>query len=222
MFLRNAWYVACWSHELSGDGMLARRMLGEDVLLYRLASGGVAVLADRCSHRLAPLSLGRREGDAVRCMYHGLLFDGGGRCLEIPQQDRIPDRAHIRCFPVVERDLFVWVWMGDPALAQGVSPPDCHRQDDPAWRSIPATMDYAADYRLIMDNLLDFSHLTYVHETSLGGSKTIAQTRPAIEPIEGGLRLTRWYRGEPTLAPYLEGLFDDIMATSGMEMQAII
>ncbi|HTI68029.1 MAG TPA: aromatic ring-hydroxylating dioxygenase subunit alpha [Caulobacteraceae bacterium] len=208
MFLRDCWYVAAWEHELAGEGLLARRIVGDRVVLYRRADGGVAALADACSHRLAPLSLGRREGDRVRCMYHGLLFDGGGRCVEIPGQDRIAERAHIRSYPVVERDRFIWIWMGDPALADPAAIPDCHWQADPGWRSIPATMHYKADYRLIADNLLDFSHLSFVHENSLGGSSTIALTRPKIDLIDGGLRLTRWYLGEPDLAPYLRGLAD--------------
>ena len=208
MFLRNAWHVAAWDHELDRQGVLARKLLGERLILYRQAAGAVAALTDACSHRLAPLSAGRREGDTVRCMYHGLRFDAGGRCVEIPGQDRIPDRAHIRSYPVVERDRFAWIWMGDPALADPATIPYGHWQDDPAWRSIPATMRYAADYRLIMDNQLDFSHLSFVHENSLGGSSTIAQTRPVIEPIDGGLRLTRWYLNEPDLAPYLAGLTD--------------
>ena len=208
MFPKNAWYVAAWSHELDKMGLVARRIIGERLILYRRSDGGVAALTDACSHRLAPLSLGRREGDTVRCMYHGLKFDALGRCVEIPGQERVPDRAHIRSYPVVERDRFAWIWMGDAALADPAAIPDCHWQDDPAWRSIPATMHYKADYRLIMDNQLDFSHLTYVHENSLGGSATIAQTRPRIEPIESGLRLTRWYLNEPELAPYLKGLSD--------------
>ena len=208
-FLKDCWYVAAWDFELvAGEGMLARQIVGERLILFRTAAGPVAALTDACSHRLAPLSLGRREGDRVRCMYHGLLFDTGGRCLEAPGQERISERAHIRTYPVVERDRFVWIWMGDAAKADPATIPDCHWQVDPAWRGIPATMDYRADYRLIMDNLLDFSHLSFVHETSLGGSRTIADTKPKVDLIDGGLRLTRWYLNEPELAPYLEGLAD--------------
>jgi phenylpropionate dioxygenase-like ring-hydroxylating dioxygenase large terminal subunit len=206
MFLKNCWYVAAWSDELDQTGMLSRRLLGEQVLLYRRGDGTPAALVDRCSHRAAPLSIGRREGDAVRCMYHGLLFGADGRCVEIPGQERISPAAHVRAFPLVERDRFVWIWMGDPALADPAAIPDCHWQDDPAWRSLPATMHYKSDYRLIMDNQLDFSHLSFVHETTLGGSLTIAHTRPVIEPTQNGLRLTRWYLNEPELAPFLRGV----------------
>jgi phenylpropionate dioxygenase-like ring-hydroxylating dioxygenase large terminal subunit len=208
MFPTDCWYVAAWAHELDQTGMLSRRLASESVLLWRNADGTPAAVVDRCSHRAAPLSIGRREGDSVRCMYHGLVFGPDGACAYIPGQDRISASANIRAFPLVERDLFVWIWMGDPALADPATIPDCHWQVDPAWRSLPGYMHYQADYRLIMDNQLDFSHLSFVHENSLGGSRAIAETLPKIEPTKEGLRLTRWYLNEPDLAPYLRGVAD--------------
>lgn len=206
MFLRNCWYVAAWSDEVRGEILLSRKLLGEQVLLYRQEGGGVGALIDRCSHRFAPLSIGRREGDCVRCMYHGLVFSADGACVEEPGRTRPSPNTAIRSYPVVERYRQIWIWMGEPALADPGLIPDCHWQDDPAWRSNPAYIHYDADYRLIMDNQLDFSHLSFVHENTLGGSLTIAETRPKIDQIEGGIRITRWYRDEPELAPYLRGL----------------
>lgn len=206
MFLKNCWYVAAWAHEVQGDVLLSRKLLGEQVLLYRQESGAAAALVDRCSHRFAPLSIGRREGDYVRCMYHGLVFDAAGACVEEPGRTRPSPGTAIRSYPLVERYKQLWIWMGDPALADPALIPDCHWQDDPAWRSIPAYIHYDADYRLIMDNQLDFSHLSFVHEGTLGGSRKIAETRPKIETTAQGLRLTRWYLNEPDLAPYLQGV----------------
>lgn len=205
MFIRNAWYVGAWGHEVQGEDLLSRKLLGETVLFYRTSGGEVAVLRDRCSHRFAPLSMGRREGDRIRCMYHGLVFDAAGRCVEEPGRPCVSADTDVHRYPTVERYRQVWVWMGDPALADPALIPDCGYQDDPAWSSIPAYIHYKADYRLILDNLLDFSHLAFVHENTLGGSPAIAAVHPKIEKIDGGVRLTRWYVGEPEIAPYLRG-----------------
>ncbi len=208
MFLKNCWYVAAWGHEVAGDGLLSRKILGEQVLLYRQRNGEAAALIDRCSHRFAPLSKGRREGDYVRCMYHGLVFNADGLCVEEPGRDQPSDNTSIRSYPLVEKYKMLWIWMGDAQRADPSLIPDCHWQDDPAWRSIPAYIHYEADYRLIMDNQLDFSHLSFVHENTLGGSRKIAETVPTLEAIEGGIRLTRWYLNEPEIAPYLRGVVD--------------
>src|SRR5436305_1671389 len=97
MFLKNCWYVACWDHELIDGKLLARTLLEEPVLLYKAETGRVVALKDRCCHRGAPLSLGRREGECVRCMYHGLKFDPSGKCIQIPGQEksRNVDRRNI-------------------------------------------------------------------------------------------------------------------------------
>ncbi|HWI86454.1 MAG TPA: Rieske 2Fe-2S domain-containing protein, partial [Sphingomonas sp.] len=205
MFLQNCWYVGAWAHEVAGDIMLARKLLGEPVLFYRTTAGKAVALRDRCSHRFAPLSIGRKEGDCVRCMYHGLVFDETGTCIEEPGRARPSPRLDIRSYPVVERWKQLWIWMGDPEKADPDLIPDCHHQDSPEWNSVPKYMHYKADYRLILDNLLDFSHLTFVHENTLGGSKAMAEIKPKVERIEGGTRLTRWYLDEPEIAPYLRG-----------------
>ncbi len=205
MFIRNAWYVGAWSHEVSSHAILSRRIIGDRVIFYRTPEGTVAALRDRCSHRFAPLSMGRLEDGQVRCMYHGLKFAPDGRCVEEPGRKSVSPNTSVRSYPTFERYKQVWIWMGDPARADASEIPDCHFQDDPEWASIPDYMHYKADYRLILDNLLDFSHLTFVHENTLGGSASIAQVRPKIEQVPGGLRLTRWYLNEPGIAPYLQG-----------------
>jgi phenylpropionate dioxygenase-like ring-hydroxylating dioxygenase large terminal subunit len=205
MFIRNAWYAGAWAHEFGPDNMVARRLLGEGILFWRTAAGKVTAIRDRCSHRFAPLSIGRREGDCVRCMYHGLVFDAAGRCVEEPGRKGVSPNTNVRHYPTAERYKLVWIWMGDPELADPSDIPDCHYQDDPEWASIPDYIHYKADYRLILDNLLDFSHLTFVHENTLGGSKAIAEIRPKLEQLPDGVRLTRWYPEEPEVAPYLRG-----------------
>jgi phenylpropionate dioxygenase-like ring-hydroxylating dioxygenase large terminal subunit len=192
MFIRNTWYVAAWSHEVAGAELFSRTIIGTPVLLYRKEGGEVVALMDRCCHRGAPLSVGRREGDCVRCMYHGLKFDSNGACVEAPAQERIPPQARVRQFPVVERYRWIWIWMGDPALADPATIPDTHWVDDPAWRSLPGYIHYDVNYLLICDNLLDFSHLPFVHPTTLGGGEDYAASQPKVERLEDGVRITRW------------------------------
>src|SRR5882672_5628546 len=99
MFIRNAWYVVAWDFEVLPDTILERSILGQSVIVYRCGDGTPVVMENRCCHRAAPLALGRKEGDRIRCMYHGLLFGPDGVCVEIPGQERIPPSARVRTFP---------------------------------------------------------------------------------------------------------------------------
>jgi len=136
-FLMNCWYMAAWDHELIDGKLLARTLLEEPVLLYRGESGRVVALDNRCCHRGAKLSNGRLEGDDVRCMYHGLKFDPGGKCIQIPGQENIPKGLGVRSYPVVEKQHIVWIWMGEAAKADPALILDISYLDDPGLRGIP-------------------------------------------------------------------------------------
>jgi vanillate O-demethylase monooxygenase subunit len=192
MFIKNIWYVAAWDNEVTKEGLFARTIIGVPVLMYRKEDGEIIALEDRCCHRGAPLSVGRREGDCVRCMYHGLKFDETGQCIEAPGQKRIPIQAKVRTFPVVQRHRWVWIWMGDPAKADPALIPDTQWIDHPEWRSLDGYIHYDVNYLLICDNLLDFSHLPFVHPTTLGGSTDYAANLPKVERLDNGVRITRW------------------------------
>ena len=205
MFLKNTWYVAAWASELERGQPHARKIAGERVVFYRKQDGELVALEDRCPHRWAPLSKGRIEGDELRCMYHGLKFAADGHCTLVPDQEKISPQLCARTFPVVERHQWVWIWTGDPALADPSAIPDCSYLDDPARRFKTGQLDYEAHHALISDNLLDLSHISFLHE------KTLA-ARPAGEPedketvrspggqfakrIETGVRYERWRTGD--------------------------
>ena len=195
MFLKNCWYVAALDQELNDGRLLSRRVLGEHLLIYRGASGQVFALNDRCPHRGALLSRGRLEGDGVRCMYHGIKYDGTGKCVQIPGQDMIPPKLRVPHYPVVERGPFVWIWMGEAAKADPALIVDLPYLHDPQWKGIPAYLHYDANYLLIVDNLSDFSHLAFVHTRTLGGSEEYAYvSKPtAIEKQARGFRVERWH-----------------------------
>lgn len=195
MFLKNCWYVAALDHELIDGRLLGRTLLGEHVLLYRGESGKVVAMNDRCPHRGALLSRGRLEGDSVRCMYHGIKYDGTGKCVQIPGQEMIPPKLKVRAYPVAERGHFIWVWMGDAAAADPAQIVDFPYLSEPNWKGIPAYLHYDANYLLIVDNLSDFSHLAFVHTKTLGGSEEYAYvTKPTVvERLERGFRVERWH-----------------------------
>lgn len=190
MWIKNAWYAAGWAHELVREKPLARTYLNEPVVLYRKEDGSPVALEDRCCHRLAPLSIGRIEGDELRCMYHGLKFDSSGKCTEIPGQDRVPPAMKVRAYPLVEKQKLLWIWMGDPALAREDDILDWPYLDSPDWSYKPGYIHYQANYLLIIDNLMDFSHLSFVHENTIG-SMSLAETRANIEQTPFGLRIHR-------------------------------
>jgi vanillate O-demethylase monooxygenase subunit len=176
MFLRNFWYVAAGADEI-GAAPLGRTLLNEPVVLYRTQAGAAVAFEDRCCHRRAPLSKGRVEGDALRCGYHGLLFNAAGECIEVPGQTRVPRSARLRRYPVCEKHRWVWLWMGDPACADPARIPDMRHNDMPGWTSTGGHLIVAADYRFLVDNLLDLSHLAFVHANSIGSS---GDTNPTL------------------------------------------
>ena len=194
-FIRNLWYVAAWSDELDGPGPIGRVIIGEPIVLFRKPEGAVAALEDRCPHRHAPLSFGRVEGEGLRCMYHGLTFRADGVCTGGPGPTVVPPGTAARSFPVVERWDWIWVWTGDPALADPATIPQVHDPDDADWVMRCDAMDYAADCQLIHDNLCDLSHLDFTHETTLGaasGSKW-ANDEPIITALDDGVLFERWF-----------------------------
>lgn len=170
MFVRNLWYVAGFSADLQPGECLARRFLNEPVVLFRTQSGVISALIDRCSHRAMPLSKGHVDGELIRCAYHGVEFAASGACARIPGQDRIPPAANLRAYPVCERDEFIWIWMGDAEKADTsliMSNPE-HR--DPSWSWRPYYMHVKSNWQLLVDNILDLTHVAYIHANTIGGN----------------------------------------------------
>ena len=176
MFLRNAWYVAAWSGELT-DAPLARTLLGEPVVLFRIGDGAPVALEDRCCHRQLPLSMGRVVVGGIECGYHGLRFDAEGRCTGVPGQSAVPPGAAVRSYPLVERWGWVWIWMGDPEAADETAIPDWWFMDHPDWKVVPGNggrpIHTRSNYELITDNLLDLSHIGYVHPDTIGSDTVV-------------------------------------------------
>lgn len=166
-FVRNQWYVAAYGREI-GRELFARTVLGEALAFYRTEAGDVVALADRCVHRRYPLSESRLDGDNVVCGYHGFTYDTAGTCVFVPGQARIPRTARVASYPVVEQDSFVWVWIGDRDKAETTPIPRAPWLDDPGYTTVSGMEPLAARYELLVDNLLDLSHETYLHGGYIG------------------------------------------------------
>jgi phenylpropionate dioxygenase-like ring-hydroxylating dioxygenase large terminal subunit len=191
MFLRNGWYSAIWSRELK-DKPVGKTFLNEKVVLFRNDRGQVGALEDCCCHRAAPLSRGEVSGATLACGYHGLKFDVTGRCVEVPGQSEVPSGAKVRSYPVHEKNNVVWIWMGDAAKADTAKIPDMPWLSDPKWATTPGNLHVKTNYQFIIDNLLDLTHVTYVHKNTLAGDPREATTPTKTERLNDGVRVGRW------------------------------
>ncbi len=202
--LKNTWYVAAWDDEL-GSTPVERTIVGERVVLYRRADGAAVALDGLCSHRRMPLAKGRVAGDLLSCGYHGLTFAPDGRCVDVPCQNSVPAGADIRSFPVEERYGLVWIWMGDAAAADPARIVTVENWGDPAWgyNRGPA-LTYDCNYLYITDNLLDPSHVAWVHRSSFGAAS--CETVPMkIRADSHGMTVSRWIEDAP-VAPFYADL----------------
>jgi len=169
MFVRNAWYVAAAAEEITGKP-LARTLLNEPVVIFRNGRGEIAALADRCCHRGAPLSLGNATERGIRCGYHGLEFDREGMCIEIPGQRVIPKHARVLSYPVFLKADYVWIWLGQADKADPSEIVDYPPDDQINWPRAHDMLHLQASYIMVLENLMDLSHLSYLHKTSIGSS----------------------------------------------------
>ncbi|MEK9680138.1 MAG: aromatic ring-hydroxylating dioxygenase subunit alpha [Rhodospirillaceae bacterium] len=191
--IRDAWYVAAWSTEVT-DRPVARKILGQDVVIFRDRQGGVGVLEDRCCHRAAPLSLGDVVEEGLQCGYHGMVFDKQGHCVLNPGEETTPAGMRVKQYKAVERQSFVWVWMGDPATADEAEIIDFPFHDQAAdWPFRYERYHIDCNYMLLIDNLMDLSHLAYVHRATIGGAPARQATASmTVEPTETGVKFLRW------------------------------
>jgi phenylpropionate dioxygenase-like ring-hydroxylating dioxygenase large terminal subunit len=190
-FVRNHWYAAAWSSEVAAKP-LGRRLLGEPLVLFRQEDGSVAALTDRCPHRLVPLSMGVCKNGRLQCVYHGLEFDGSGRCVHIPAQTVIPPQARTRSFPVIERYGLLWIWMGDARQADPTRLLKVERYDEAGWGVIHGSYQrHPSNYLNLIENLMDPAHTTFLHPNTIGNP--LASDRPVTtEQQDNCIVAYRW------------------------------
>jgi phenylpropionate dioxygenase-like ring-hydroxylating dioxygenase large terminal subunit len=202
VYLRNHWYVAAW-HDEVGQALLARTILGQSLVLFRTRDGTPFALEDRCAHRRLPLSAGRLVGDMIECRYHGLVYDCSGLCTKVPGQV-VPAGTRVKSYPVVERHKFIYVWMGDPAQADEAKIVSFPRLSDPSWGITKTRLHVKANYLLIIDNLLDLSHVAYVHNSTIGNAPVAEDAEVITERSEDTVRITREMINVPAARTYAE------------------
>ena len=211
----NAWYVAAWDHEVTSRKPLARTVAKRALVLYRTAEGRPVALADACWHRLAPLSMGTLKGrDEIQCPYHGLRFNAAGRCTAMPAQETINPSAMVPSFPVVERYRYVWVWMGDTALADPDLIPDMHQMSSPEWAGDGLTIAAQCNYQLVLDNLMDLTHEEFVHGSSIGQAE-LSESEFSVTHDARTVTVTRWMRDVPPPPFWLKNIRDRFPGFTG-------
>jgi len=208
-FVRNSWYVAGWSKDFQ-DGIIPVEIVGERLALFRSPAGVLHALEDRCPHRLLPLSKGKQIDDTIQCGYHGMTFDGTGKCVRVPGQDNTPARANVRAFPVVERHGIIWVWMGDPSRADAEDIFDLPQMSDDAWHlHHGGQLHIKSHYLNVAENLVDPAHVSFVHPTTLGNAAS--EDVPVHVSTSGDvIRAWRWIRNAPPI-----GFFQEFGGFSG-------
>ena len=192
MFPKNAWYVACTPDEID-EKPLGRMICGEKIVFYRGDDGQAAALEDFCPHRGAALSLGYVSEGRLTCGYHGLVMGCNGKTHSMPGQ-RVGGFPAIKAYPLIERYGFVWVWPGDAALAHPSKLPHLHWAESPDWAYGGGLYHIQCEYRLMIDNLMDLTHETYVHTTSIG-QKEIDETPVSTKTVGDEVITSRFMNG---------------------------
>jgi phenylpropionate dioxygenase-like ring-hydroxylating dioxygenase large terminal subunit len=210
VYLRDCWYAAAWPEEITA-APLRRTILDEPIALYRLASGDPVALLDRCPHRFVPLSCGSVVADELQCAYHGLRFDRHGMCVANPDGNHtIPPGARVQAFPLRRHCGLLWIWMGDPERADATGIPDLETFGDTEhYRFASGYAHVSANYQLITDNLLDLSHVQFLHpQLKAGGNFTnrreVRQEGERVWSMSwryGGLPNAFWQRVWPADKP---------------------
>ena len=216
-YLRNRWYVAAWDHEL-GDKPLARTIMGDPIVFFRDTSGNPVALEDSCAHRYMALSEGVVIDGCIQCPYHGLVFNKSGACITVPGQTKIPPGAAVKSYPVSERWRYIWIWAGDPELADDSLIPDFHWNDDPKWQAVGDYFHVKGSYRLLIENLLDLSHVAYVHASTLG-TDGVVNFPVKVSREEDKVHVERWIFDEPAPPMFkLVGGFEDNQAVDRWQL----
>ena len=196
-FLRNAWYVAAWATDVAPKAATRIQIMGEWIALFRDQAGALSAIGDRCPHRFASLSQGKVVGDRLECPYHGLQFDGQGRCVHNPHGDgALPPALPLANYTLAERYGAVWIWMGDREVADPLLIPDFTLFESPDYATSQGYLHVQAPYGLVTDNLLDLTHAAYIHPF-LASKASISRTRTSVDQQGTTVRYNFWIDDEP-------------------------
>ena len=222
-FLRNTWYVSMFSSHLGEGELIHRTIMNEPIVFYRKEDGNVAAITDRCPHRHVPLSMGTLlSGNRIQCIYHGLEYGADGKCVLNPHgSKKISDALRVRSYTVVEKHTLIWIWMGDePADFEKI--PDYSPLDDRPKLHVtdPGYLMVKANYQLLVDNLLDLSHISYTHAGILGNADT-AEADPQVKQDGDVITVSRNSKDAETPGILKMMAADEELKKRGDQWQAI-
>jgi phenylpropionate dioxygenase-like ring-hydroxylating dioxygenase large terminal subunit len=204
-----AWYVMCESHELD-DKPLARKLMGEPLVVFRGDDGKPGVLLDRCAHRNVPLSLGRVTDCRLECAYHGWQYDQQGDCKKIPGligKTELGRRA-VDSYATRELDGYVWAY-ATPNVQPDTEPFRLPAVDDKAYTTVRRVVEAEATLHAVVENALDVPHTAFLHKGLFRGAGTTNTITAVVTRDEHHVQTE--YVGEPRP----EGLAARIMSPSG-------
>ncbi|MFK8016842.1 MAG: Rieske 2Fe-2S domain-containing protein [Gammaproteobacteria bacterium] len=212
--VKNRWYIAAFSNEITREP-IERTFMGKPVALYRKEDGSPVAMYGLCPHRYFPLAQGKVEGDALKCGYHGFTFDSDGTCIRIPSQD-VAGKFCQPTYPIVERGPLCWIWMGDADKSDEVAIPSYEDfgLDQPGWRYSSANYFHSkARAQLMIDNLMDLTHLAYIHHHVPGGD---SMAKTAIETLDREQSYQILRKGKVPFNPFFEMIFGAEAAFDGV------
>ncbi len=166
--IRNQWYMACLLDELKHQNPLKKKIVGQELVVFKTESGKIGVMEDRCCHRNVNLSLGKVHGETIKCGYHGWEYNTQGACTcipSLPEGEKVPRTVRIEAYPVEVKHQAVWVYIGDEALMDQAEIPPMTELDD-----FPIVYNYHfldADLKLVAESLIDAYHINHVHSASI-------------------------------------------------------
>jgi phenylpropionate dioxygenase-like ring-hydroxylating dioxygenase large terminal subunit len=203
MYMVNFWYIGAWSNEITSKPK-RRLLMNQPIVMFRCQDGTVSAFEDRCSHRGYPLSKGELREDKLQCGYHGLTFDRHGVCVYAPGQDRPPSGGNLIAYPVEERDGVIWIWMGSASDADKSLVPDLSWISEKGWTPFLGGYIYLkAEHTLLAENLLDISHLAFVHKSTMGSTPALmAGCELEVIPEDFGVRRITTSNNIPTPPVY--------------------
>ncbi|MEP4892283.1 MAG: aromatic ring-hydroxylating dioxygenase subunit alpha [Aliiglaciecola sp.] len=214
--VKNRWYMAAFSNEISRQP-IERTLLDTPVVMYRKESGTPVAMYGLCPHRYFPLAKGRLEGDDIVCGYHGFKFSESGECVEIPSQEVVKARFCQPVYPLEERGPICWIWMGDLDKCDTNLIPPYHDfgLDQEGWYySSENYFHLEGRSQLLVDNLMDLTHLPYIHQQLGEGGDTLKKIPIETQERDESYRILR--KGKMPWNPFLALIFGESAAYEGL------
>jgi hypothetical protein len=191
----NHWYAVARSVEVQ-DNPLGVVLWQRAIVLYRNRNGQIQALDDRCPHRFVKLSRGAVVGDDLECAYHGWRFDAAGHCTAVPylaETQKLP-QCSVQTYPVREQDGFIWVFPGDPALAETIAPLGV-----PEWKHLNyiasvTTIEATAHFSYLIENLMDMYHGHLHQDYQAWASAELERIEETSDRVDAHYRAQSYYR----------------------------